>query len=581
MEKYNKSSKLVQFIAGNFQYVLFVPLLGLLGYVVMTASETDETFKNALEKQKSMRNLLMANLYLQKSSIFALKGRLTGDADYHESAKNISASVKDYVIAEFNIEDDEFSKKLNDIEGTLKSIPNPNPQDRVLKDNDELLTFSSKTDEWAIELNQRETKAYTELESSNERLKADIQVKRYISYALVGAFFLYFIFLIWLAQRKKRAEQLVKQSERRMRLLAEASFEGIAIILHGKVHEVNPAFEKLFGLSADEALGKNLTDFFFDPAKELSLESGNELVGLRPDGTQIPIEISVKNSQLDKETIQIVAVRDLSEKQKNENLKLEKEAAERANQAKSVFLANMSHELRTPMHGVLSFARFGLRDAEKHALPDLKDYFQEIFDSGSRLMSLLNDLLDLAKLEAGKMSYTVRNSDLAILCDRVKSEMSAFATEKKLSIQYSAPKDVEFIVPMDPDRISQVVRNVLSNAIKFSNAGTAVKIDLIANADFAECTITNIGKGIPKDELDVVFDKFVQSSKTKTGAGGTGLGLAICREIISHHGGKIWAESDDDGTTRFKFQLPFKVAPSLVEAGEYKNLQEKPAKQAA
>src|SRR5690606_11765136 len=115
----------------------------------------------------------------------------------------------------------------------------------------------------------------------------------------------------------------------------------------------------------------NLSDFFFDPVQELNLQVGNELIGMRSGGEQIPIEISIRNSKLDKSPIQIVAVRDLTERRKNEHLKLEKEAAERANHSKSVFLANMSHELRTPMHGVLSFARFGLRDSEKEGLEDI------------------------------------------------------------------------------------------------------------------------------------------------------------------------------------------------------------------
>ena len=228
--------------------------------------------------------------------------------------------------------------------------------------------------------------------------------------------------------------------------------------------------------------------------------------------------------------------------------------AERANLAKTVFLANMSHELRTPMHGILSYARFGQQKIESAPKEKLKSYFDEIYESGSRLMTRLNALLDLSKLEAGKVVYAIQERDLVEVAAVIKSEMQAFATEKGLTIELKHEAQAA-LAAFDQERIMQVLRNLVSNAIKFSIGGAPVRIELSTVGHGIRCAVVNRGVGIPRDELKTVFDKFVQSSKTKSGAGGTGLGLAICKEIVEQHHGKIWAESDPGGETRFIFEI--------------------------
>lgn len=227
--------------------------------------------------------------------------------------------------------------------------------------------------------------------------------------------------------------------------------------------------------------------------------------------------------------------------------------AEAANQAKSAFLANMSHELRTPMHGILSYARFGQTKIDFSPKEKIKSYFDEIHESGSNLMNLLNDLLDLTKLESGKVDYNMQERDLIDVTEGVKSELVMLANEKDLTIEILNTEPIKGF--FDQEKIGQVVRNILSNAIKFSHRGSIIKVFYNQTELRIRCCVLNRGVGIPQAELETVFDKFAQSSKTKTGSGGTGLGLAICREIIQQHNGMIWAESDDTDT-KFTFELP-------------------------
>lgn len=234
-----------------------------------------------------------------------------------------------------------------------------------------------------------------------------------------------------------------------------------------------------------------------------------------------------------------------------------KEQAEKANLAKSMFLANMSHELRTPIHGILSFSKFGLKNAAKGELEKLQRYFLTIHDSGTVLLRLVNDLLDLAKLEAGKVTLDIRDANFQSLASKVIDEFRSLTMEKNITI--IEPEDLGTKIRVDPTRTMQVIRNLLGNSVKFSPAGTSVKIEAQSRDGFLQVSVADEGPGIPESELETIFDKFVQSSKTSTGAGGTGLGLPICREIVSAHGGRIWAENRPGRGAVFFFEVPLAV----------------------
>lgn len=247
-----------------------------------------------------------------------------------------------------------------------------------------------------------------------------------------------------------------------------------------------------------------------------------------------------------------------------------KEQAEIASQAKSQFLMKVSHELRTPMHAILSFAQLGLEKTDPERFHTVSReklvlYFSRIVQSGERLLDLLNDLLDLSRIESGKMQFKFQKMEFKTILQSLHNEYAALLNTKKITLNICFSESYEAVsaLYLDAAKIMQVLKNLLSNAVKFTPEHGVITITLSAYEEqdqtYLKCEMTDTGMGIPEVELNTIFDKFVQGSNN-TKMHGTGLGLAIFREIMKAHKGKIWAKKSTKGAC-FVFILPKQETP--------------------
>ncbi|MBN2021817.1 MAG: PAS domain-containing sensor histidine kinase [Pirellulales bacterium] len=371
---------------------------------------------------------------------------------------------------------------------------------------------------------------------------------------------------------QRQAEDDLLRTTRTLQTIIESVPLGIVIVGRDKrVRRANQSALRMMAYeSLDDIVGKRCHATLCPAGRQscpiLDLHQRidtSERILITNDKRQVPILKTVIPIVIDDEEVLLEAFLDITERKRAEQeLKEYAEAlrqsnikAETANAAKSEFLANMSHELRTPLHGILSFASFGLRKIETAKPESLRDYFKSIQQSGEVLLALITDLLDLARLESGKSVLERERFNLADVIAGVVEELRLVATERDLVIDFPTP-DCDTILVADSAKVAQVVRNLLSNALKFSPDGGTILIEVARRDALLTVSVQDQGVGIPEQELEAVFDKFIQSSKTKSGAGGTGLGLAICREIIHAHHGRIWAENGLFGGACFTFEVP-------------------------
>ncbi len=390
--------------------------------------------------------------------------------------------------------------------------------------------------------------------------------------------------------QRKRAERALARLSSEMEQILNTTQDGIyGLDLNGYTTFANDAACRLVGFSREEMLGQlqhslihhTLPDgrpylrehckIYAAFAQGVTGRVDNE-VFWHKNGHSFPVEYTstpIKNAQGEIAGA-VVVFRDITEKKREAQMLLDyteklevqraelliaKQRAEEVSQLKTEFLSNVSHELRTPMNAILGFSRQCIQRIDQWPQAKILDKLGAINRSGERLLIMLNDLLDLSKLEAGAMPLDKTPLSLVSLVYACWQEMESLIAEKQLILRFKDDDDLPDVVA-DRTRINQVLLNLLSNAIKFTPEKGEIDIQIKLDANFLLCCIDDDGPGIPEDEFEAVFDKFVQSSKTKTGAGGTGLGLAICREIIEAHQGKIWVEKSQYHGARFVFSLP-------------------------
>jgi signal transduction histidine kinase len=246
-----------------------------------------------------------------------------------------------------------------------------------------------------------------------------------------------------------------------------------------------------------------------------------------------------------------------------------KEAAEIANHAKSLFLANMSHELRTPLNAIIGFSEL-LEDRSFGELNERQSkYVRNILQSGRDLLQLINDVLDLAKIEAGRIALEPAEFDPANALDQINTIVRPLAAQKHIAVTVEAPPDLPFITA-DPPKFKQMMYNLLSNAIKFTPDYGAVRVSarVVEGDGWLQVSVSDTGIGIRPEDLEIIFTEFEQvDSSYAREQPGTGLGLALTRRLAELHGGRIWAESPGEGHgSTLTFELPIEAISNQQSA---------------
>ncbi|HTZ11675.1 MAG TPA: ATP-binding protein [Candidatus Margulisiibacteriota bacterium] len=330
--------------------------------------------------------------------------------------------------------------------------------------------------------------------------------------------------------------------------------EGLVVVdAQGKVVMMNPAAEKLLGVSKKDKIGKSIYSDLKEEqlitfAKDSPDKQGKEIELISPhDETKKTLRASTAVLENENgQTVGMVSV--LSDITKQKAL----------DQMKTNFVASVSHELRTPLVAIDKSLSLIL-DGAAGAVSETQEKFLTIAERNlKRLNILVNDLLDLSKLEAGKVELKVKASSVPELINDSVETLNTWAQTKSVTINTKTDEGLPQL-NVDPDRINQVLNNLIGNAIKFTPQGgnIAVEAKLSSDGNAVEISVEDNGIGISPEDLPKVFDKFYQSGeRVSTDINGTGIGLAIAKEIVTLHGGKIWAESEKDKGAKFTFTLP-------------------------
>ena len=387
---------------------------------------------------------------------------------------------------------------------------------------------------------------------------------------------------------------IVSFSEANYRAFLESAPDALVLTNRtGAILFVNAQAESLFGYTRAELLGapiemllpeqfraghvEHRADYCASP-RFRPMGSCTGLYGVRKDGTELPVDISLSYQQTENDLVVLAALRDITERKRLEahleaivedrtrELTVANDRLEAASRHKSEFLANMAHEFRTPLNSIIGFSEI-LGDPTFGPLTEKQARFaQNILVSGGHLLSLVNDLLDLSKVEAGRVELRPETFDLREALQAALATIRPQADPKHLDLELHAD-EAPSILTADPVRFKQILLNLLSNAAKFTPEGGRITVTARAaqTGDFVELAVSDTGIGIKPDDLPRLFQEFVRLDTAITQrAEGTGLGLALTKKLVELHEGEISAASAGEGRgSTFTVRLPSSPSTSL------------------
>jgi len=387
---------------------------------------------------------------------------------------------------------------------------------------------------------------------------------------------------IALGIERKRKESAVRASEARNKSVLETSLDCIVMIdAESRILEWNRAAEQTFGYSREEVLNQQLPETIIPPglreahrkgmARYLATGEGPvlgkriEITGMRKNGLEFPVELAVTPISLQGSPHFTATLRDITErKQVQEELQQAKDAAEGANTAKSSFLANMSHELRTPLNAILGYSEMLLEEAKETGDETLSKDLTRINSAGKHLLALIGDILDLSKIDAGRMDLFPESFSVESLVRDVASTVEALAARNHNKMEVTIEPDLG-VMFADITKMRQNLFNLLSNAAKFTSDGTirlTAAADRAAGKDELLFQVIDTGRGIPPERMELLFQPFTQLDKSiSRDFGGTGLGLTITRKFCQMMGGDVSVASDLGHGSTFTIRLPRTFEP--------------------